>query len=87
MTKFKHVLVLTIMILPMFALVPALVTGPNEVLTNQAPVDSSLPAQFVEENLRVAVYAEDNTTLPAYASGGVSTAHFANLIQFLDSNG
>jgi hypothetical protein len=71
----------------MFVLAPSMVAGPNEVLTNRAPMDSSLPAQFAEETLRVAVYAEDNTSLPLYASGGVSTAHHANLIQLLESNG
>jgi hypothetical protein len=71
----------------MFALAPSLVAGPKEVLTNRAPVESALPAQFAEETLRVAVYAEDNTSLPIYASGGVSTAHHDNLIQFLDANG
>ncbi|MFW9925315.1 MAG: hypothetical protein ACFFDM_00965 [Candidatus Thorarchaeota archaeon] len=87
MTRFKHVLVLVILILPMFALVPTLVTSPNTTLASPVKVDNSLPAQFVEETLRVAVYAEDNLTLPSYASGGVSTAHHANLIQFLDANG
>ncbi|TET10376.1 MAG: DUF4350 domain-containing protein [Candidatus Thorarchaeota archaeon] len=87
MARLKHVLVLTILILPMFALAPSLVAGPNEVLTNRAPVDSALPAQFVEQTLRVAVYAEGNTTLPLYASGGVSTAHHVILIQLLESNG
>ena len=87
MTRLKHVLILTILILPMFVFAPSLVAGPKEVLTNRTPVESALPAQFAEETLRVAVYAEDNTTLPSYASGGVSTAHHANLIQFLESNG
>lgn len=87
MTRYKHVLVLIILILPMFALVPALVTGPNEVLSNRAPVDTALPAQFVEETLRVAVYAEDNTSLPSYATGGVYTDHYANVISLLDSAG
>ena len=86
MTGAKHVLILTVLILPMLVLAPSLVASPTEALSNQ-PVDDFLPAQFVEESLRVAVYAEDNTTLPTYASGGVITAYHANLIQFLESEG
>lgn len=69
----------------MFVLVPAVVTGPNEVLSNRAPVDTALPAQFAEETLRVAVYAEDNTSLPSYATGGVYTDNYANVISLLES--
>ncbi|MFW9810058.1 MAG: hypothetical protein ACFFE6_11840 [Candidatus Thorarchaeota archaeon] len=87
MTRYKHVLVLVILILPIFALVPTIGTGSNQILTNRAPVDTSLHAQFAEETVKVAVYAEDNTTLPSYASGGVSTAYHANLIQLLEANG
>ena len=90
MKKSKHVLVLIILILPMFVFAPALVASPNtlnEVSTNQVPVEFNLPAEFAEETLRVAVYAETNTTLPLYASGGVSTAYHTNLIQFLESHG
>ncbi|TFH10781.1 MAG: hypothetical protein E4H14_01895 [Candidatus Thorarchaeota archaeon] len=87
MTQIKHVLVLLLLVLPMFALAPSLVAGPNEAFTNRAEIETSIPAQFVEENLRVAVYAETNTTLPSYASGGVSTANHANLFQFLGTNG
>lgn len=87
MTRTKHVLVLLLLILPMFALAPSMVAGPNEVLTNRAPAESMLPAQFVEETLRVAVYAEDNTSLPSYATGGVYTDNYANVISLLDSEG
>ncbi|MGD9397955.1 MAG: hypothetical protein PVJ05_16070, partial [Candidatus Thorarchaeota archaeon] len=68
MARLKHVLVLTILILPMFVLAPTLVASPNEALVSPEKVDTSLPAQFVEETLRVAVYAESNLTLPAYAT-------------------
>ncbi len=90
MKKSKHVLVLIILILPMFVLAPSLIASPNnstEVLTNQALVESNLPAQFVEETLRVAVYAEDNISLPAYATGGVYTADYQNVIDILVSAG
>ncbi|MGY5874019.1 MAG: hypothetical protein RTV72_17355, partial [Candidatus Thorarchaeota archaeon] len=87
MTRLKHVLVLVILILPMFALVPTLVASPNNTLVSQEKVDTSLPAQFVEETLRVAVYAESNTTLPAYATGGVYTANYQNVIDLLEAAG
>ncbi|MDH4213475.1 MAG: hypothetical protein OEV85_06105 [Candidatus Thorarchaeota archaeon] len=84
---FKHVFILMILILPMFAFAPTLVANQNETLVSLSKVDTSLPSSFIQETLRVAVYAEDNTTLPLYASGGVSTAHHANLIQYLESIG
>jgi hypothetical protein len=87
MTRLKHVLVLTILILPMFVLAPTLVASPNEALASPEKVDTSLPAQFVEETLRVAVYAESNLTLPAYATGGVYTNHYQNVIDLLESAG
>ena len=87
MTKFKHVLVLILFILPMFALAPSLVASPNETLTSPTEADISLPAAFVEETLRVAVYAEPNTTLPAYATGGVYTDNYANVISLLTTAG
>ncbi|MFX1579627.1 MAG: DUF4350 domain-containing protein [Promethearchaeota archaeon] len=87
MTRFKHVLILVILILPMFALAPSLVASPNVTLASQEKVDSSLPAQFVEETLRVAVYAESNLTLPAYATGGVYTDYYQNVIDLLNSAG
>lgn len=88
MTKFKHVLVLILFILPMFVLAPSLVTGPNELsTTNSLVVDTALPAQFVEERLRVAVYVEDNTTLPFYASGGTITNNYASIILLLENEG
>ena len=82
-----HVLVLTILILPMFVLAPTLVASPNETLVSHEQVDTSLPAQFVEETLRVAVYAEDNLTLPTYATGGVYTDNYQNVIDLLESAG
>ena len=87
MTRYKHVLVLVILILPMFALAPSLVASPNESLVSQKRVETSLPAQFAEETLRVAVYAESNTTLPSYAVGGVYTVHYQNVIDLLESAG
>ncbi len=87
MTQLKHVLVLTILILPMFALAPSLVTVSNTTLSGPASVDNALPAQFVEETLRVAVYVEDEISLPAYAEGGEYTANYANIIQFLEAEG
>jgi len=87
MTKLKHVLVLLILVLPMFALAPTMVAGPAEILSVSAKVDNALPAQFVEESLRVAVYAEDNTSLPSYATGGVYTSNYQNVVQFLEAKG
>jgi hypothetical protein len=87
MTRLKHVLILIILILPMFALAPSLVASPNVTLASQEKVDSSLPAQFVEETLRVAVYVESNLTLPAYATGGVYTANYQNVIDLLEAAG
>jgi len=87
MARLKHVLVLIILILPMFALAPSLVTSPNANLLSQTKVDNSLPAQFIEETLRVAVYAETNLTLPAYATGGVYTDYYQNVIDLLESAG
>ncbi len=71
----------------MFVLAPSLVARPNEVLANRTALDTVLPAQFVEETLRVAVYAEDNTTLPLYAEGGVYTDYYPNLVSMLDTEG
>ncbi len=71
----------------MFALAPSLVASPNETLMSTNEADFSLPATFVEETLRVAVYAEDNTTLPSYATGGVYTDYSANIISLLESEG
>ncbi|MGY5859059.1 MAG: DUF4350 domain-containing protein [Candidatus Thorarchaeota archaeon] len=87
MSKIKHVLILLILVLPMFALAPTLVASPNNTLVSQEKVDSSLPAQFVQDTLRVAVYAESNLTLPAYATGGVYTANYQNVIDLLESAG
>ncbi len=87
MTRYKHVLVLILLVLPMFALAPSLVTNSNELTTNNVVVDTALPASFVEERLRVAVYVEDNTTLPFYASGGVITNNYETVIQLLESEG
>ena len=87
MTRYKHVLVLILLVLPMFALAPSLVTNSNELNTNNVVVDTALPANFVEERLRVAVYVEDNTTLPFYASGGVITNNYETVIQLLESEG
>jgi len=71
----------------MFALAPSLIASPNEVLSNPTEVDIALPAQFAQESLRVAVYAEDNTTLPAYTAGVVYTDHYMNVIDLLESAG
>ncbi len=71
----------------MFALAPTLVASPNETLTSTNEADISLPAAFVEETLRVAVYVENNVTLPAYAEGGVYTNYSANIISFLQGEG
>ncbi len=87
MTRFKHVLILIILILPMFVLAPSLVASPNETLVSQAKVETSLPAQFIQQTLRVAVYAESNLTLPAYATGGVYTDNYQNVIDLLESAG
>jgi len=87
MKQIKHVLVLLLLILPMFALAPTLVASPNNTPMSYEKVDTSLPAQFVKETLRVAVYAESNLTLPAYATGGVYTDHYQNVIDLLESAG
>jgi len=71
----------------MFVLAPALVASQNETLVSPSKVDTSLPSQFVQETLRVAVYAESNTTLPAYATGGVYTSNYQNVIDLLESAG
>jgi hypothetical protein len=71
----------------MFILAPTLVAETNETLSGQASVDTFLPAQFVEETLRVAVYVEDDTALPAYAEGGEYTAYYANVMEFLEGEG
>ncbi|MCK4567962.1 MAG: hypothetical protein KAU48_11715, partial [Candidatus Thorarchaeota archaeon] len=85
MTRFKHVLILIILVIPMFALAPSLIARPNEVLSNPTEVDIALPAHFVQESLRVAVYVEENTSLPSYATGGVYTNYSANVINLLES--
>jgi hypothetical protein len=86
-TRLKHVLILTILILPMFAFAPTLVANPNETLVSLSQVDTSLPASFVHETLRVAVYAESNTTLPSYATGGVYISNYQSVINVLESAG
>ncbi|MHA1290774.1 MAG: hypothetical protein ACTSPB_25600, partial [Candidatus Thorarchaeota archaeon] len=87
MSRYKYVLILIILVLPMFILAPSLNASPNEGLSNYASVDTALPAEFVEETLRVAVYAEGNTTLPSYATGGIYTSHYINVINLLESAG
>ncbi len=87
MTSVKHVFILSILILPLFILAPAMVPGMNNTQANLMQVDSSVPAQFAQETLRVAVYAESNTTLPSYATGGVYTGYYQNVINFLVSAG
>lgn len=71
----------------MFVLAPSLVASPNETLTSTNEANISLPASFVEETLRVAVYVEHNTTLPAYATGGIYTNYSGNVISFLQGEG
>ncbi|MFW9959169.1 MAG: hypothetical protein ACFFCT_13950 [Candidatus Odinarchaeota archaeon] len=85
--RFKHVFILMILILPMFAFAPTLVANQHETLMSPSKVDTSLPSSFVEETLRVAVYAEPNTTLPSYATGGVYTTNYQNVIDLLESEG
>jgi hypothetical protein len=85
--QLKHVLILIIMILPMFVLAPTLVASQNETLLSPSKVDTSLPAQFVQETLRVAVYAESNTTLPSYATGGVYTSNYQYVVNLLVAAG
>jgi len=87
MTRIKHVLVLVLLVLPMFALAPTLVASPNEALASPIEADTSLPAAFIEETLRVAVYVENDVSLPAYAEGGVYTNHSGNVISFLQGEG
>jgi len=87
MTSVKHVFILSILILPMFILAPAMVPGMNDTQANLMQVDGSVPAQFAQETLRVAVYAEPNTTLPSYATGGVYTSYYQNVVNFLVSAG
>jgi hypothetical protein len=86
-TRLKHVLILTILILPMFAFAPTLVANQNEAPVSFSKVDTSLPTSFVKETLRVAVYAESNTTLPSYATGGVYTSDYQPVINLLESAG
>jgi hypothetical protein len=71
----------------MFAFAPTLVANPNETLVSLSQVDTSLPASFVHETLRVAVYAESNTTLPSYATGGVYISNYQSVINVLESAG
>jgi hypothetical protein len=71
----------------MFAFAPTLVANRNETHVSPLKVDTSLPASFVKETLRVAVYAESNTTLPSYATGGVYTSNYQNVIDILESAG
>jgi hypothetical protein len=87
MTRVKHVLILIILILPMSVLAPSLVASQNEAFVSQSKVDTALPAQFTHETLRVAVYAESNTTLPAYATGGVFSSNYQSVINLLVSAG
>jgi len=87
MKQIKHVLVLLLLVLPMFALAPTLVASPNNTPMSYEKVDTSLPAQFVKETLRVAVYAESNLTLPAYATGGVYSDNYNDVISMLVGEG
>ncbi|MCK5265199.1 MAG: hypothetical protein KAR03_06280, partial [Candidatus Thorarchaeota archaeon] len=87
MTRIKHVLILLILVLPMFALAPTMVASPTEALASPIEADTSLPAALIEETLRVAVYVENDVSLPAYAEGGVYTNHSGNVISFLQGEG
>jgi len=87
MSKIKHVLVILLLVLPMFVLAPTLVASPNETLASPIKADTALPAAFVEETLRVAVYVENDVSLPAYAEGGVYTNYSGNVISFLEGAG
>lgn len=71
----------------MFILAPTMVTGVNQAKTNLVQINDFIPAQFAQETLRVAVYTEPNTSLPAYAEGGTYTSYYANVIALLQSQG
>lgn len=85
--RISCVLILITLVVPMLALVPTPITRPAGPFSSQTGVSDSLPAQFVQETLRVAVYAESNVTLPAYASGGVFTSNYAAIAALLASAG
>ena len=85
--QIKHVLILSILILPLFTIAPAMAPIVSNAQFTLMQVDSALPAQFAKETLRVAVYAESNTSLPSYATGGVYTSNYQNVINLLNSQG
>ena len=91
----KRVLPLFLIALFLFGAfsVPKMVTGMH-VSVEISPTEgfrekqlmSALPAQFMERAIRVAVYAEENVTLPNYAMG-LATDYFANVAQMLNDAG
>ena len=70
----------------MLAVVPSAVTMPAATANPDVLGDFS-PAQFKEEQLRVAVYAEDNATLPVYATGGVYSSNWNPIVTILTQQG
>ena len=86
MKRLSHVLILIILVLPLLAVVPNAVTVSTASANPAVPADFS-PAQFKEEQLRVAVYAEDNGTLPAYATGGVYSSNYNPIVTMLTQQG
>lgn len=87
MTRLRHVLVLLILVLPLFTIAPVSLAGVNLTRAELKTAGTSIPAEFTHETLRVAVYAESNTTLPSYAEGGVYTDYHTNVIAMLQNKG
>ncbi len=88
----KHVLFILVIMLSMPLLA---VPNPSTVGIVQAedlrpessPEGTGLPSEIAYQDLRIAVYAEPDTSLPPYATGGTYTDNFENVYNFFEAMG
>ncbi|MGQ4911499.1 MAG: hypothetical protein ACP6KW_04960 [Candidatus Thorarchaeota archaeon] len=87
-----HVLLILIMLLSMtFAAPPSAMLGmveSNDMSTESVPLlRDAVTSDIAYQKVRVAVYAEWDTSLPAYAPGGTYTDNYDNVFNLLQANG
>ncbi|MFW9954095.1 MAG: hypothetical protein ACFFD3_06055 [Candidatus Thorarchaeota archaeon] len=86
-------LLLVVLFLSGIAMVPTYFNGTRiqyvstPELAGQQPMGQYLDSQFVDRTIKVAVYDEDNTTLPSYATGGIATNEISGVVSILTAAG
>ena len=88
----KHVLFILVIMLsmPLLATPSATymeVAQADGLRPESGPDDLSLPSDIAYQDVKIAVYAETNTTLPAYATGGSYTDNFETVYNFFEAMG